>query len=396
MEAYNQKFYDIAHQMQQGIVQAAEKAKYEWKLRQYFFTIANMQNLLPELFEHRSGEEVFVDYLIKKSLAPLDQQITERVYELRMAGDFVPVLKDRISPRIFCAFHLGSYRTIIGCLARLGYNFSLVVNNDLFTKQKEEIFRSVATINQLYGHSSNFDVLNAEQLGTATLIAKKIEEGQSIIIYADGNTGTGGTSRQDEKLLKVNFLEQKVFVRMGIPYLAHLKQIPIVPVVSPKDGFVETLVHFYPSIHPRNDEKRAAFCSRVMQTLYDLLAQNLVKYPLQWEGWLSIHKQLDLDHLSEKIQKTVWPVEALSNTLTVNDQRFGLYEYGSNYYLFDMATYRTYPITAAFFEKLRPYWAIGRAESDRKSLSIEEEVELLQKDVLVPLTNHSQNRQSIS
>lgn len=358
-----------AAEIAKGIRSMAAKAKANLHLRQFWITIANMRNLLPEWIEQHDRETIFLDYLCGKTLAALDQQILERIEDVRVSGSFLAPLVEKDSPKVFCGYHLGSFRAIIGYLAYLGFDFSLVVNKDVYQNQAKEIQQTVSGLNTKAGKSSKLNIICADDLDAAYQMVRAMRNGHSLVVYADGNTGVGGAFRQDEKMQQVSFLNQKIAVRQGIPYLAHLLKIPIIPVISFRDAAYEIVLHFLPPIIAKKGESKQDFCKTTMQTLFGYLEQWLRRYPLQWEGWGYIHRQLIIQ---EKKRTELQKRNPHYSDLKFNDQEFGLFIYGEDRCLMDLQTYQTHLLSQEAFNLLRSYWNMdGKSISQKPALSSE-------------------------
>ncbi len=358
-----------ATEIAKGIRSMAAKAKANLHLRQFWITIANMRNLLPEWMDQHDRETVFLDYMCEKTLAALDQQVLERIEDVRISGSFLAPLVEKESPKIFCGYHLGSFRAIIGYLAYLGFDFSVVVNKDVYQNQAKEIQQTVSSLNAKAGKSSQLNIICADDLDAAYQMVRAVRNGHSLIVYADGNTGVGGAFRQDEKMQQVSFLNREIAVRQGIPYLAQLLKIPIIPVISFRDAAYEIVLHFLPPIRAKEGESKQDFCRSTMQTLFAYLEQWLKRYPLQWEGWGYIHRQLKIrvKEYDELPKRNLHHMD-----LRFNDQEFGLFIYGEDRCLMDLQTYQTHLLDQEAFGLLRSYWNMdGKGVIQKQALSSE-------------------------
>lgn len=343
---YREAYRNDLKKIEQGISATAVRVQRERKMRQYYFAYANFKTLMPELIEGKSGESVFVEMLKVRARTPLDHRYLEKIEEITFSGAYENIVQQRGGPFIFCSYHLGSYRKIVSLLASLGYDFTLLVDQGVYDNQKAESEGLVRDINERYGVHSDFQVLNAETFGAAMTMVKQLREGRSIVAYIDGNRGSGGKPQDESQVLKIGFLNQEIYVRQGLPYISYVAGVPIVPVISYRETPDNITLHFYPPMTPAVGESRRAYCLETTKKLYTYLESNLRKYPLQWEGWLYIHKYLDTKSLAPKAplqkssEKTSW---------TFNARRYGLYQFGQEWHLFDSDTYQTYIIPEAAF-----------------------------------------------
>lgn len=358
---YREAYRNDLARIEQGIVEMSQKVKREWKMRQYCFAYANFKTFMPEIVTGNNGEDVFVELLKVRARTPLDQRYLERIDEIELSGEYEQVVQRQGGPFIFCSYHLGSYRNVVLFLASLGYDFTLLVDQGVYDNQKEETERLVAAANQRYGVKSEFQVLNAEEFGSAMTMLKHLREGKSILAFIDGNRGSGGTPKDESQVLKIGFMKREIYVRQGLAYISHVTGCPIVPVVSYRKTLDDITLHFYPRILPNTGLGKKAYCIQTTEQLYQYLETNLKQYPMQWEGWLYIHKYLDTSDLMPVAVQIPQKKEGLS--WQFNQQRFGLFEFGGEWHLFDFDTYQTYIIPESVFRWFEKVIAAGSVEA---------------------------------
>ncbi|NUN99866.1 MAG: hypothetical protein HUU01_04535 [Saprospiraceae bacterium] len=346
---YKEAYRNDLNRIERGISATAVKVQEEWKMRQYCFAYANFKALMPEIVEGRRGEDVFVEMLKIRPRTPLDHKYLEKIEEITFSGDYERIVQQRGGPFIFCSYHLGSYRKIVSLLASRGYDFTLIVDQGVYDNQRAESEGLVKAINERYGVCSDFQVLNAENFGAAMTMVKHLQEGKSLVAYIDGNRGTGGTPKAESQVLKIGFMNQEIYVRQGLAHISYVTGIPIVPVISYRKTPDNITLHFYPQILPKAGESRRAYCLQTTEKLYGYLETNLKQYPLQWEGWLYIHKYLDTKPLVLKKEATPTPVKTGKRQLEFNRERYGLYHFGQEWHLFDSDTYQTFIIPETVF-----------------------------------------------
>jgi len=324
------KFIDhmnlIYAHIQEHVSKAVNWMQESQQLFRLYCTQANIQHLLPELLQKYAPVEIMQHLMLSQRLAAFDQRYAERVLELKYSGDFEPWIDAQSGPAIFACYHLGSYRSIIGHLARFGHHFSLVVDEKVYREQGDQIRETVTRINAYFGLKSQFEIINAESFDGAMRMYQQLKNGSSMILYVDGNTGTGGVFRKDEKLLTTTFMGKTLLARQGIAHLGYLSQLPIVPVISWREAQTDAVLHFYPAIAPDHASKRQ-YSEQVTRQLYEILEQNVSKYPLQWEGWFYVHKYLDMHQFK--------------NTNALPDAaRYSTLKIGKNSYRFDFQSYQ--------------------------------------------------------
>ncbi len=388
---YQQRFKQYLQAAETRIVEKIETVKKEMQWHQYALILANIQALIPEAIEGRKREEVLFEVLTNRSHAPVEAHFPEKAFDYKFEGDFVDVVRSTREPRIFCTYHLGSYRAILGALTRLGYDFSLVIDRNVFENQNEVIRTTIENARQLFNSTSTFDMINAEEFGAAMQMAKQLKSGRSLVLYLDGNTGTGGVFRHDDKLLKVDFFQAQLFARQGIAYLSYVTQTPIVPVIAYRDLDIDVVLRFYDQIQPAEGLSKKDYCQQTIQQLYHILEENLRQYPLQWEGWLYVHKYFDIDDLSVKLLKQYAPAlkpEQEPARLIFNQRRFSLFRHGKDYMLFDGMTFLSYIISAEEFAFLRSFNQDTEEQASAIATADQETIDdLIEKQVLTYSAN---------
>ncbi len=392
-DQYSLDYKNIKAKIQQEVSTSMD----EFDLKRYHFTVANFKNFYPEIFENKSPEEVFSELLYTRYLAPFDaEKYVDRVRDIQVKGNLKDVTDPNNGPFIFCAYHVGSYRAIIGTLAKLGYDFSLIIDQQVYDSQGEMVRQNVRNVNKQFGTKSDFDLINAEDFQSAMKMVKHLKMGKSLVIYIDGNTGTGGVFRHDEKLEKIQFFNRSIFARQGIAYISFLTNTPIVPAICYRDGLNEKdndkvkniVLEFYDSILPEKGEKRKHFTKSCTQLLYKHLEDKIKEFPFQWEGWLYLHKYLDEERLREENLSTrkinTATVEKLQE-LKFNEDRYGLFKLGQYYFIFDGLTYKTFPLEKAQFEFFKGFLnTTEKKDKDTTAFEKTEILELLEADFLVP------------
>ena len=370
MKSYNEHVQRLKENSKMHWAKVREKMR----LRQYYFTMANFKNLLPETIEGQKHEEVYQKLLYMRELSPLDaNEYAEKIDECKIRGDVEEIIDRKNEPKIFCVYHTGSYRAIMGYLSMLGYDFSLVIDQNVYENQSQNIHAIVSKVNAEYKVNSDFSLINAEDFDAAMKMVKQIRQGKSLVLYIDGNTGTGGVFRHDEKLEGVDFFGKRLLARQGIAYISFLTNTPIVPVLSYRENMDEKVVslenvvlEFLPKIDPASSKSRKMYCRQSTQLLYKHLEDLLRKYPLQWEGWLYVHKYFDEEKLNgfePGLFTQTAPIER--EALVFNEWDYGLFTFGDQYFLFNFNSYKTFEIQKTEFDLLKIFWRNPKLKSSQ-------------------------------
>lgn len=274
-----------------------------------------------------------------QDFAGLDFGIPHASYNAKVEGS----CQAESTPNIYCTFHLGSYRIINTLLLFNNIDFTLVVDNETIENSQSDFIEEYQKYLDRGETTSDFKVVNAEKGNIGLKMIREIKRGRSLVLYLDGNTGVGGVSRKDDKLVPVNFLGNKILARKGIAFMSYLLNVPIVPVISYRTNNTETNVCFHPSIIPDKTMERDAFCLKTTQYLFDLFASYLENYPEQWEGWLYVDRFLDKEAFT-----TLKLTEFDPNYEYIfNKDRFDKFIKDYSVFLFDNESYNCFSIPNA-------------------------------------------------
>lgn len=324
-----------------------------WQIKDFTLFSANLRRCLPELSQGQHWMK-YQNLLTYRSMllqehencTAIDDALAH-VEDASSAGYTGPL------PAIFTSFHFGSYRSIVGILVHQRVDFVMVINEKLYRAEETRIRATVARVQAALGTDVFFDILNAEDPRAAMKMSSYLMRNVSLAIFADGNTGVGGEYRKDDKMARINFLGQPIFVRRGAAILAKITHKPIVPlfVYYPESESLAPAVVFHDPIFcggkARQDVETA------IRKLYGILEGYVRKYPDQWQTWFYFHKFLDVDAIRE--QTPALPNDTSLNPdedVCFNHEQYALFKMDANGFLFDRKAYKTYPIEPALFEHL--------------------------------------------
>ncbi len=343
-----------------------ERKKFEaFQLKDFVVMSANLQNFLPEV-PASEYEEIYTNILLGRALLNEETHRTELIDKVD-THQMEEVLTAKHLPAVFCTYHLGSYRSVIGLLARQGVPFVLIVDANTYHRQGAGIKRQVIQFHQAYGQEGTyFDMLNAELPNSAMTMLKYLREGISIVAYIDGNTGGGGIFHKNDRFqLKIPFLEQEIFSRKGIAAISWMSKCPIIPVISYyRKGNIRPNIVFYDPVFPDKWNKPPqTYIPEITKKLYRILESHLIEYYDQWETWFYLHKYLDADSLSiDWAGETPARPAGKKVSFSFNQVDFDLFRMNADHYLFNKRTYQTYPIDEDLFEALRKVDAKGESQ----------------------------------
>lgn len=244
---------------------------------------------------------------------------------------------------MICTYHMGSYRMINLWLIQREIKFAIVVGATAVNRERAEIEQ----INSLWGgvQKNKMEIINAEEAGSTFRMLRALKACTSLLFYIDGNTGTGMENAGNDNCCLINFLNQKIWARKGLAYLAHCTNTPILPVISYKSDWLSISLKFGNFIFP--ERERNTFAATTTQLLYDFLTPWIQKYPAQWEGWMHIHKIAWINTRNKKKSKNF-----KGKLVSFNNRSFGVFRLNSKAYLLQNNNYRIYPISGNVYKLL--------------------------------------------
>ncbi|GAB4030556.1 lysophospholipid acyltransferase family protein [Spirosoma gilvum] len=340
-------------------------------LMKYTTFSANVENLLPAI-PRQEHDMLFRELLLQQMFTTFDQQCLT-------AGDLVKLrgadhlLEKEYSPRIYCTYHLGSYRMLTSVLFRKGVDCVLLVGSNMNRNQGDGMAEHIEGLRQKHGLTNVFRVVEAGSPTAGLTVLRELKAGRSLIVYVDGSPETGPKPGEESQFLSVRFGHRRMLTRKGVGYLSHAAGVPIVPVVSYRRSDMVNVLHCLKSIKPIPQSDRELYCQEAMQQLYDGFWPFLKQYPGQWDGWNYLHLFLE----PEKTNKTY---TGYRKQIAFNENRYTLCDLEDAPILFDRRLYQTYEIT----EDLRDLLLnLHEVESVEELLGQEMLSELMEMEVLL-------------
>jgi KDO2-lipid IV(A) lauroyltransferase len=189
---------------------------------------------------------------------------------------------------------------------------------------------------------------NAENPDVLLKVLREMKEGRSLLVYIDGNTGSGNST---EKLDTITFLDQYIQIRKGVGYMSYLSGVPILPVISYRQADCQNVLEIKDVICPNKTLSRDQYSQQVNQYLYNLLAKYLVKYPTQWEGWNYVQQFLAQPQAIVDAQPET-ATASYRNSYRFNYSRYSLLNLQKAPILFDKKHYTTFEISTDLYDYL--------------------------------------------
>lgn len=316
----------------------------------YAFTTANLRNLLPDI-DISEYEQFFKQTFFNQQISALEQDVSEIIDSTLITGDCEFLERDN-SSRIFCTFHLGSYRLINSILTKFNKNYAILTDSRVIQEQSSSFINSWKLLSDFYGSSSKFEIFDAEKRDVLLKIARFLKENNRyLVVYLDGNTGVGGqlNTSDNNNMVEIPFLKSRIKSRKGIVFIANQLEVPIVPVLNYRSAEKITL-HFFDAIQNSESLGKEEFCLRTLSTLYNNFTDHLIQFPNQWEGWFYIHYSIVLKSI---VSSYTPPNNMTRNGYMFNNNQFTLFTYSNNTkYILDRFTYKSHQVNEETFNFL--------------------------------------------
>lgn len=311
---------------------------------------AALVNYLPEtgIEQH---EDIYKNILLHKKLSILEQSTYEALDFVEMENLSSEILSQlQNKPTIICTFHTGSYRVLNLFLTRNKIPYSLVIGKDILQQEGDSFY---SLYNGLPGNNQEggFNIIDAEKANVGLQMLRELKKGRSLLLYIDGNTGAGAATTKNDNRHTINFLNQQLFARKGIAFLAHAANVPIVTVACYRTSWENIRLKFFDPIFPDANKERTLFAEEVTQQIYNMVVPIIKKYPEQWEAWLYIHKVANIINLPITLNniKRDW---AGSEKICLDSFRFGIFKLNGIHFLLKKATYSFYEINNQVYDLL--------------------------------------------
>lgn len=249
------------------------------------------------------------------------------------------------SPKIYCSFHMSSYRLCMLYLLTKNIPLMLLASNDIIKKQGDFIHDSCDKISNSFTHQ----IIDANAPNSLIKMMREVKKGNSLFVYVDGNAGVENLKTK-EKLLDVPILDSYIKVRTGIGFLSKLLNVPLVPIIATRDDGQYPKIHIHKHIAPLPNEGKTEYVERSIKKVYSLLNHELKQYPEQWEAWMYLYKfatkyqakplELNFENSHREIK---WKF---------NNRRFLLWLHKNKHYLLDNTDFSMIEISDSIVEFL--------------------------------------------
>jgi len=340
---------------------------------------AALHNYLPGL-DYGQHERIFSDILMHQQLSTLEQECPEALEYLTCEDlDAFKWSLLRAGGTVVCTFHTGSYRIINQLLIKNNIPYTLVIASSVLKTQGAEL-------QMIYGQLSgkggpgNFDLIDAESPGAGLKMLRELKKGKNLVLYIDGNTGSGDEEGEKNNSCDIGFLAQRLSARKGIAFLAHVAKAPILTAVCYRPATDDIRLRFFDPVFP-SAEERETFAHETTQGIYDRAAPVIANYPGQWEAWTYLHKSVNIVSPAT-IRKAIRPAAWKDSQLfTLNLPEYGIFSVEDEKFLFRKAGFESYNIDDRLYHLLHAFMLNPGPKS-----KLDENVfgELFENGVLVP------------
>lgn len=338
-------------------------------LKFFHFFSANMSYFAKKKYSESMYKDLYKELLGYRILQGIDVNLYNGLNEVK---GFKKI--DIKEPAIFVSFHVGAYRSFLALLIK--NNIDIVLLMDANTYQKRlEIEEQYKNIKELFNSTSDLIIFPADKPDLALQLMITTKKGYSVLAFVDGNNGLGGVFNQKNSL-KVNFMGKNIRVRQGLARLSHILSLKIFPIVSHYENLMQQW-SFYSPISPDKKGNIDEYSAHTMQKLYDILEQYVDKYPMQWDGWLYMHKFMT-DQIEAKKAKGVYSVK-INYKLNRN---IGLFSSNGKHYLLNKQNYKVFELPENIYTILKEN--LKKRSLSKKHISVSDMKALYEKNILIP------------
>lgn len=317
---------------------------------QFSLVSASLVNFLPDI-DFALHRNIYKNILLHKKLSILEQEsltILDYVVTENLDGEILPLLKSK--PSIICTFHTGSYRVLNLLLMRHKIPFTLVMGKNV-TEKEGVYFTNVYDNLVNKNETGNLNIIDAENARAGIQMLRALKQGRCLVLYIDGNSGSGETTAANQNSCIINFLNQQLYARKGIAYLAHLADVPVVTVAGYRKTWDEIRLRFFDPIYPDLYKDRNEFACNVTQQIYDFAAPLIKSYPEQWEAWLYLHKVAHIINKEDGLPRS-FASDSKEDRVCFNSRLFGIFKLYSISFLLEKNTYSFYEIDNKLYDLL--------------------------------------------
>jgi KDO2-lipid IV(A) lauroyltransferase len=339
-------------------------SKHDIETFSYKFALfkANIKKFLPNI-KIDNCDNLFRKYTYNTSNALLDQNDFQKLDQIKIHNNSSFNFNSKLeNPTIFATFHYGSYRMIISCLIKAEFNVVLIVTPDVYKTQKIEIEESIKKYKILATqNSSDFIILSIANTSSIFELKRLLQRGYVSVVYLDGNSGIDKNVNFEKNFINLNFLNDSIFVKNGIIILASIINATIIPAIAQWDENENVIINIYKERILSDYQDKKLFVSQSLIYLYSLLEKHIKENPEQWECWTYMHKWFYRENVVPYIK-----IKKDQLQWKFNKERFSPFKMLNEFYLFDILSYRIFPVSQNIYSTLEneTFQSINNKELD--------------------------------
>lgn len=308
-------------------------------------------HLYPRLSHMEAKQLVTEIYLnSKRATADLNEDYSEYIIcNTKIKDDYFTL---DMLPCIFSAFHFSAYKLITRVLIKVGVNIAVLVSSDLSKNMSEEIQISneMAEKNGWGGRALLVDTSSPLMIRK---LLKLTKNGWSLLIYADGSTGSDGMERKGNNSITVDFFNVKLHVRKGLAVIAQLSKLPIVPIYCYFESLCTRKLVLKKPIDVQNlsNDKH----STLMQQIYEIHQIEVAKQPAHWEGFLFLLKFVEPARNNSYLGIGEKPNSTSSKTYfyRVNKSNFAFVEFHDGFFSVRLSDLKFIRLTQELYQRFQ-------------------------------------------
>lgn len=336
---------DIFEESKQELRASFEKKWQTNDLQTFQFLSANLAKCLPSLpvAQHKS---IYFDIMSYRVLQHIDTQFSAQFSGIDDFNEFDYETIKKHLPALFVSYHSGSYRSAIAFLVKYNINVVLIADPIAYKHHLDKMTEQFLLVKNTFNSTSELIIYPADKSDLTIQIMDKMRKGYSVLAYVDGNAGANGYFNRDNSR-RIPFFGQQIFVRTGLATLSFYLKAPIIPMLSFYDGQLKPRWNIYDPVFPPKGERTPGdYVEKSTRYLYTILEKALEKYYVQWEGWLFLHRYLDIESFSGISADATAPDAA---AVVINDN-VGLFVFDDKYYALNKENYKLLEIGADVFD----------------------------------------------
>lgn len=338
------------------------ESKYRLK---YLNLISNKNKILGD---HDLNDDVFFADFIRNQQMVSKENLAINKTEFHVSGteNFNPD-----QPTIYCSYRIGAFMSIPAYLLRK--------NVDLIILSSKESYSKVVAMREIHPAFQHVEIIKVNDPRGFRRIISESRKGKSFFCLID----VGRAVNENEKhKATINFGNAQLETMIGIPYLAHVLKVPLVPIFSYREEG-QNFINIQPEIDKEVYADRVEFGVKATQLLWKKFEHYFFKYPTQWESLYYVREFFKKETLEEA------SVNDLKNKdLAFNEERYAFLINDQKFFLFDYETCKQFNITEymfVFFQKIQEAKSKLNVQELRSFFTTEKLIEtFVQKKILIP------------